>query len=644
MSDRYAGRLLNMPGLLALALLLLVYPYDSANAQAQKVEGEHYLSLASLKEGSLSMNAELAEALSKWARAVEEGDSVEAIALTTSVSEIMDSLGSRNLIPAARFGIAVGRKLAARGDLHGAVVAGQNAVRFAPDYPGAHFFLAEAYFQKDRTDAKNPVYSLVMGVKAALKNRIERDRFISAVFKYIAVAIIISFLITFLTLLVANHNAIFADIAALLPTHPEGGWRAIIGALVLAVPLAVGGWLVFLMATPVFLWPYLRQGGKVVVWLFALFLIGAPNAMEIMAKGVTIQNADTYRALYLLSNGSWDYDTKRTLEAKNQADPRDNLYNFALGLLNKLAHNKQASLKAYDAILAANPNDIRALVNKGNVYFDDKNFDEAAKMYKQAIAVNPNVVEAHYNLSRAYTEMFKNKDSDAAYQRARDIAPEKVDSFRNMTESGETKVIDFTITAADLKRVENDLAKTTSAVARAWWDAYFGSLDKQTYSTFVMAFLVALAGVFVLWSRNVSHVTCSSCGVAFLPPIRLASSSPMCNQCVAAKSSRGGVSSAKKDKKRKEIREHQESKSRIASALDRTLPGVGRTYFNHPLSGLAFTFATSLFLVYAGMAGYYDIYMGEKQPGQLIGSHMVFLAGLAAYWAVMNTALKRDYY
>lgn len=254
------------------------------------------------------------------------------------------------------------------------------------------------------------------------------------------------------------------------------------------------------------------------------------------------------------------------------------------------------------------------------------------------------MVEAHYNLSRAYTEMFKNKDSDAAYQKARSIDPEKVDSFRKMTESGEMKVVDFSITPADLKRVEKDLANTTSVVALAWWDAYFGALDRNTYSSLVIAFLVALAGVFVLWSRSISHVTCSSCGVAFLPPIRLTSANPMCNQCVAAKSSRGGVSSAKKDKKRKEIREYQESKSRMASALDRALPGVGRTYFNHPLSGLVFTFATSLFLVYAGMASYYDVFMGDKLPVKLFESHMIFLIGLAVYWVVMNTAMKRDYY
>ncbi len=624
------------------ALSLVAAPL---HAKSQKVEDQYYFPLSSLSEKSLASNPALHDSLSKWARAVESGDNVEAFNERNRVKGIMNLLGTRNLIRAADLCVAVGRKALAKGDNDAAILAGENATLFAPGYPAAHFFLAKARFHKDSKNIKSIALPVVSGVKAVLMNRIESHRFVSIALKYTVFALALSFLITFVTLFLTHYRTLFSDIAARLPSHPEGKWRVLVGALVVTVPLAVGGLLLFSLALPLFLWPYLKKSGNVVVGLFAIFVISAPYTVDRIAKGITIQTADTYRALYLLSQNTWDYETKAALERERSANPDNDLITFALGLLNKLGRDKQASIAAYDSILTKHPNDVRTIVNKGNVYFAEKEWDNAAAIYKEAIKVNPSSVEAHYNLSLAYTEMFRNKDSDAEYQKARQIDPRKIDSFRALaTDDPGKKAVDFPITKKDLRMYEMALDQDTKSVAKGLWSSYLGFFTLEIYQMVTVGFLLALGLIYTFWNKAIAHQTCSSCGATFCPPIRLTSTTPKCNQCVAAQSAKVGVSMAKKDKKRKEIREYKDWRSKIAGGLDRLIPGVGRTFFQDPLHGLVFTFVTSLILVYGAIAFYSGFIMQKTPPDQIVRTHIVFFGSAAAYWIIMNTFLKRDFY
>jgi len=227
-----------------------------------------------------------------------------------------------------------------------AVTAGQHAVLFAPDHPDAHFFLARALFTRDRMDVKNVATELAAGARALFSDRIQRGKFAAYAIRSAYLALLIAFLLTFLAYAALHYRALLSDIADFTPSRPEGAWKAMIGALVLLIPLAVGGWLVFLLAIPLFLWPYLRPSGKAVVVLFALFIFSGPYVFERMARGITLANADTYRALYLLSKNTWDYSTKKTLERERGLRPDNSLVPFALGLLNKLKNDKYAIFTA----------------------------------------------------------------------------------------------------------------------------------------------------------------------------------------------------------------------------------------------------------------------------------------------------------
>jgi hypothetical protein len=117
-----------------------------------------------------------------------------------------------------------------------------------------------------------------------------------------------------------------------------------------------------------------------------------------------------------------------------------------------------------------------------------------------------------------------------------------------------------------------------------------------------------------------------------------------CNQCVAAQITKPGVSAAKKDKKRKDMREFKERRRVVSVIMDGLFPGAGRLLANECVTGLFFAFVTSLLAVYVvtSLAGAF-LAQGATLEAAL-KPHVTFLAIAVGYWVVMNTLLRRDFY
>jgi hypothetical protein len=78
--------------------------------------------------------------------------------------------------------------------------------------------------------------------------------------------------------------------------------------------------------------------------------------------------------------------------------------------------------------------------------------------------------------------------------------------------------------------------------------------------------------------------------------------------------------------------------------MDGVLPGAGRLMANECVTGLFFAFITSMLIFYgaANVAG--SLLAAGVAPDAALKPHIPFLVLAAAYWAIMNTALKRDFY
>ena len=633
-----------------IAILSFVFLSMAAHvdAAAKEKSGKILIPKDVIKSGSLAANPALASAMSEWAQAVAEGNAVGSAKSSAGILEILGNLGSRNFIPAADLAIAVGERAIARFDSDGAIVAGQFAVQLAPDYPAGHFFLARAQFFKNKKDVNKIIPHFINGAKATVLNELEMANFISGIIKFFSLSLALAFVVVFFTLLVLHYNALFSDISSLVPGGADPSLRVPIGALAVATPFALGGFFFFALALPIFILPYLRKDEKILVAIFAILTLAAPVAFKQMAKSMIVRGDDTYRALYLLSLESWDYETKLSLENALAKKPDDGLFLFASGNLNKIAKEKDAAVAAFDELLKAEPANLKAMVNKGNTFFQDKDYEEAAKIYEQATKLNPASVEAFYNLSVAYTEMLQNEKSQRAYESALSLNQKLTNAYAAITvqnnEKPEKKVIDFLITPEDMTAFAARYKVDVEKLAGGLWGVYFGSFSLEMYKKFSVVYIALLFGVFLFWERGrIPHQTCVSCGVAFHPPMRLEMSAPKCNQCVAAQSSKTVVTSVRKDLKKRAIREFRDTMAHRAGLMDRVFPGVGRVYAHGPVSGMVFTALTTVLALFCGTMVYNDMIAASMPPVDAIKHNAPFLGAMALYWVVMNTAFHKEY-
>ncbi len=642
------------PALLFLFTALICFAGDKDSFGQVSLDSSRFSPQTGLVLSDLNGDKDLKQAITSWLSALMRDDAAEAFSASERIESIKDRLGTNNLVTIADMAIAIGYQGLTNGEINRAAIAGEHAVLFAPNYPKANFFAAWALFQKDKTDFRTISAYFASGAAALLDDRIDLARFLSVATGRVFVAALLAFLLIFLAFIAANFRAMIAEVATFLPSVTENYRKTILAVLVFLVPLAVGGWFVFLLFIPLFLWPYLRKRGQVVAALFAVLILSAPSVFEYMAKGMVLSNADTFRALYLLSKDTWDFQTKEALEREAIKGKNDKTITFALGLLNKLAGNSKAAIDAYDSLLKHDPKDLRSLVNKGNVYFASGAYSQAAEQYKKAIKLDPTSVHAHFNLSSAHLKLINTKEAETEGKAAFKLDPDLTAEFRERSATSEwRKVIDFPITSKDLARFEKALAIKTTTVAGALWSLYFGPITGNVYHGIVFGFLFLLVFASLFWQRKISHQVCQSCGSPFRPPILLTSETPKCNQCVAVRMvSRGGLSSTtksgitstKKERKRIEIRIHQNRRATVASIFDRILPGVGRAYYDESVFSFGFVLVTAFFIVYAIAQIVAEQGVGASITPEILTRHAIFLGLAGAYWVLMNTVFNRDYY
>ncbi|MDH5637118.1 MAG: hypothetical protein OEZ04_01350 [Nitrospinota bacterium] len=611
----------------------------------------------SLINSSLAADPELAQALRKWAETLVAGDHQISVEHSGKILERQAFTGSKNMIPAADLAIAIGKKSLDIFDFEGALMAGQLATQVAPDYPAGFFFLGQVRFAMDNKDINNIFPYYVNGVKATFLNKLELASFVSDFIKFLFISISVSFFIVFLTLLAVHYKSFFSELVSFIPGGSDDKFKPIIGILALLVPLALGGVFLFIAVLSIVLWPYVRKNEKGIIILFVLLALVAPLAFKQMAKFTILRADSAYRALYLLSTESWDYESKAVIEQAVAQNPKNELFLFAIGNLNKMAKNTDAAVAAYDEMLKINPNNVKVIVNKANTIFQDEilkskdkkeqNYDESVKIYEQATAADPTSVEAFYNLSVAYDSMLQSKKSTAAYESALRLNQQKTKDIAKAaigSERPEKRVVDFLVSPADLSRYEKSISGRVDELAKGLWGSYFGILSLDIYKKISIAYLVFFILIALFWERGrIPHQTCGSCGAAFHPPMRLEMANPKCNQCVAAQSSKTVVTSVKKDLKKKEIREHKDQVSAYAGLLDRALPGLGRIYTNSPASGMFYTTITSLFLVFGASVIYFDLISGSMAPAVVARSNAPGLGVMAVYWLSMNTAFYKEH-
>ena len=89
----------------------------------------------------------------------------------------------------------------------------------------------------------------------------------------------------------------------------------------------------------------------------------------------------------------------------------------------QLAGNTEAASGLYNRVLAINPNDISALVNKSAILIEHQNYIDAKLLLEKAIKIAPKDVEALNNYGNVLKELGEANNSIAQFQLAHEIKP-----------------------------------------------------------------------------------------------------------------------------------------------------------------------------------------------------------------------------
>lgn len=90
---------------------------------------------------------------------------------------------------------------------------------------------------------------------------------------------------------------------------------------------------------------------------------------------------------------------------------------------------------AYEKLLEAEPGNVEALNELGNVLFAMKKYDEAAKVFTQACRRDGKFALGWYNLAHAYRKLDKKQDAAEAYRKYIALKPEDPDPYYGLGQS-----------------------------------------------------------------------------------------------------------------------------------------------------------------------------------------------------------------
>jgi len=85
-----------------------------------------------------------------------------------------------------------------------------------------------------------------------------------------------------------------------------------------------------------------------------------------------------------------------------------------------------------EKMLSVNPNNLRALVQLGNDYFDIQSYDKAVETYGKALKIDPKDADVLTDMGIAYRRMGKPQEAVAAFRSAVDADPQHALALFNM--------------------------------------------------------------------------------------------------------------------------------------------------------------------------------------------------------------------
>ncbi len=233
-------------------------------------------------------------------------------------------------------------------------------------------------------------------------------------------------------ILVARHGRLWVHDLREISGRFFGRKAALpLGLVLVTLPLALGLgpiWLVLYWGALVYPSCHRRERGILAAALVAFGLI--PVMTAAISRENILERSPLYVAAVDLEEKREDASAEDGLRQASTVFGEDPDVWLLLGIYAERAADPERALAAYDRAVQAAPDDYRALLNRGNVHFQEGNFAQAIRDYEaaagKAAGKAPGAAEVFYNLALARAEADDFDGQAAALERARRISARNV--------------------------------------------------------------------------------------------------------------------------------------------------------------------------------------------------------------------------
>lgn len=320
-------------------------------------------------------------------------------------------------------------------------------------------------------------------------------------------------------------------------------------------------------------------------------------------------------------------------------DDRDLSFLLATQYRNLGEYDRAASI--YRSILARTPGDLGALINLGNIYFAQRDWEGALVQYNTAIERHPESALAYYNKSLAHSENFQFREKEEARTRADQVDDGTIRAHEALVEDA-VVVIDARMSQRDILGkffgLETDCHREPVSVFSPTALAA-GPGPHFLVGALVLAGLLLLSELALAERRGTQR--CWKCDSAFCARCQIGTGRKgLCTQCYHMYIVKDGVSAAARNEKKIQVREVSRLRSRAFRVLSLLVPGAGHVMEDMPLLGigLLFVWVSGWVLLLFGSRFYT---LGDPMLG-LPGSTLQYVTVLALLVALVlaNTVAR----
>ena len=96
------------------------------------------------------------------------------------------------------------------------------------------------------------------------------------------------------------------------------------------------------------------------------------------------------------------------------------------------ASDVRSRIAGLEKMLAANPNNVEALVQLGNDYFDEGNYEKAVETYQRSLQIDPRNVDVITDMGVSYRKLGKSREAVDAFRKALEVDPNHAMALFNL--------------------------------------------------------------------------------------------------------------------------------------------------------------------------------------------------------------------